>query len=234
MTVPMRGSPPAVRAASLGNCCAAIPTIPAGSCRAMVRCLPPMLRSLRAGGCTFAEAPCRPAPVARLLWSAAFDPSVLRARSARGTVRTAVTSLTATCLAVAGDGWLHVVIDGVHHGVRVDIAGSLASLPLDRLIFPFTVAITPRHLAEFGRLIALARGQPLAARNGMPRLHRIVLGLRVIDALGEGASLRTIGEAFVRAGDWPGRGESTKSAARRLVDSSRRLRAGGPALILSG
>src|SRR3546814_2271642 len=62
----------------------------------------------------------------------------------------------------------------------------------------------------------------------------IVLGLRVIDALGEGASLRTVGEAFVRADDWPGEGESTKSTARRLVDLARRMSAGGPAKILSG
>jgi hypothetical protein len=67
-----------------------------------------------------------------------------------------------------------------------------------------------------------------------PRLHRVVLALRVIDALSEGATLRNIGDAFVRAGDWPGRGESTKSAARRLAGFARGLWSGGPAAILSG
>lgn len=192
-----------------------------------------MARSLRAGGCTFAEAPGRPAPNARLLWSAAFDPSVLLARPAGGQARTAHSSSTVSCLAVAGVRRFHAVIGGVHHGVRLDIPGSHPQ-PLDRLIFPFTVAIAPKQLADFRRLIALARGQPLAAPRTTPRLYRIVRMLRAVDALAEGASLRAIGETFVRAGDWPGRGESTKSAARRLVESSRRLWAGGPAIILSG
>ncbi len=158
---------------------------------------------------------------------------MLRARPARGAARADAAPSLATCLAVVGDKQLHTVIGGVHHGVRVDIASSVEPLPLDRLIFPFTVAVAPRQLAEFRRLVGLTRGQPLAAVTP-PRLYRVVLALRVIDALGEGASLRTIGEAFVRAGDWPGRGESTKSAARRLVDFAHRLWTGGPAAILSG
>src|SRR3546814_13047494 len=68
----------------------------------------------------------------------------------------------------------------------------------------------------FKKLMVLARGQGLSTHAPTAQLRRIVLGLRVIDALGEGASLRTIGEAFVRADDWPGEGESTKSTARRL------------------
>jgi len=177
--------------------------------------------------------PDRPAPDARLLWSAAFDPSVVLARPVRGGARGAGSPSAAHFLAVAGGGHLHAVIGGVHHGVRLDIAGS-RPLPLDRLVFPFTIAIASKQLADFRRLVALARGQPFAARQTTPRLYRIVRMLRAIDALGEGASLRSIGETFVRAGDWPGRGESTKSAARRLVDSSRRLWTGGPASILSG
>ncbi|MGH6653088.1 MAG: DNA -binding domain-containing protein [Sphingopyxis sp.] len=94
--------------------------------------------------------------------------------------------------------------------------------------------MAPRQLTDFRRLVALARGQPLAPHRATSRFYRIVQMLRVIDALAEGSSLRVIGETFVRASDWPGRGESTKSAARRLVDSSRRLWAGGPAIMLSG
>lgn len=193
-----------------------------------------MPRSPRVGGCTFAEEPGRSASAARLLWSAAFDPSVLRARPARGAPPpTDAAPSFATCLAVAGDGRLHAVIGGIHHGIRIDLASSVEVPPINRLIFPFTVAVAPRQLVEFRRLVRLARGQPLAATTP-PRLCRAVLALRVIDALGEGASLRTIGEAFVRADDWPGRGESTKSAARRLVGFAHRLWSGGPATILSG
>jgi len=157
---------------------------------------------------------------------------VLHARSVRGPVGAPLPSL-ATSLAVGGPGQLHAVIGGVHHGIRVDIARSVEPLPLDRLIFPFTVAIAPRQLAEFRRLVTFARGRPLAERAETPRLHRIILTLRVIDALGEGASLRTIGETFVRAGDWPGRGESTKSAARRLVSTARTMWIDGPRSILA-
>src|SRR3546814_13360284 len=64
---------------------------------------------------------------------------------------------------------------------------------LDRLIFPLTVAIAPRQLAEFRRLVALSRGQPLAAHRATSRPYRIIRGLRVIDALGEGASDRKSG-----------------------------------------
>lgn len=191
-----------------------------------------MPRSPRVGGCTFAEEPGRSASAARLLWSAAFDPSVLRARPARGAAPSDVAPSLATCLAVAGDRRLHAVIGGVHHGVRIDIASSVEPLPLDRLIFPFTVAVAPRQLAEFRQLVGLARGQPLAGITP-PRLYRVVLALRVIDALGEGATLRAIGETFVRAGDWPGRGESTKSAARRLFSTARTMWIDGPRSILA-
>lgn len=188
----------------------------------------------RAGGCTFAEAPCRPASEARLLWSSAFDPSVLRAWPIRRRDRAVGAASIEDSLAVPGHRQLHTVVGGIHHGVRIDIAGSRAALPLERLIFPITTADARKQLAEFKKLMVLARGQSLSAHAPTAQLRRIVLGLRIIDALGEGASLRTIGEAFVRADDWPGEGESTKSTARRLVDLARRMSAGGPAKILSG
>ena len=158
---------------------------------------------------------------------------MLRARPARARVSTAEAPSLATSFAIAGGGRLHAVVGGVLHGVRIDVAGCDATLPLDRLIFPFAVSIAPRQLAEFRRLGAFARGRPLDERAATPRLQRYVLALRVIDALGEGATLRTIGETFIRAGDWPGRGESTKSAARRLAGFAHRLWSGGPATILS-
>lgn len=125
-----------------------------------------------------------------------------------------------------------MVIGGIHHGVRIDIAESSAALPLDRLIFPITIADARNQIAEFTRLLVLARRQSLSARAPTAHLRRIVLGLRVIDAVGEGASLRTIGEAFVRANDWPGSGESTKSAARRLRAAALSMWVAGPQEIL--
>lgn len=187
----------------------------------------------RAGGCTFAEAPCRPASEARLIWSSAFDPSVLRAWPIRRRDRAVGAASIEDCLAVPGHGQVHTVVGGVLHGVRIDIAGSRAALPLDRLIFPITIADARKQIAEFKRLLILSRGQSMSARAPTAQLRRIVLGLRVIDALGEGASLSTIGEAFVRANDWPGPGESTKSSARRLVARARKMWVDGPRSILS-
>lgn len=218
-------------AASLGNFCGAILITQAAKSLAIVPKLLPR-RLPRAGGCTFAEAPCRPASEARLLWSSAFDPSVLRAWPIRSRGNADGVALIEDCLSVVGLKQLHTVIGGIHHGVRIDIAGGRTVLPLDRLIFPITVARARKQLAEFKRLLVLARGQSLSTRAPTAQLRRIVLGLRVIDALGEGASLRMIGEAFIRANDWPGSGESTKSAARRLVDLARRMSAGGPMQIL--
>lgn len=221
------------RAASLGSCCAAIPITQSVESVATI-CISPTRILPRAGGCTFAEAPCRPASEARLLWSSAFDPSVLCAWPIRTRGDADGTCPIEDCLAVSGRKLLHTVIGGIHHGVRIDIAGSRAALSLDRMIFPITIADARKQSAEFKRLLALVRGQGVSARAPTAQLRRIVLGLRVIDALGEGASLRMIGETFVRVDDWPGEGESTKSTARRLVDLARRMSAGGPAKILSG
>lgn len=135
---------------------------------------------------------------------------------------------TTPWFAIARNDRLHSVIGDVHHGVRIDIAGAIPPLALDRLIFPLRIATAPRQLVEFRRLVSFARGQPLSTRKITPRLRRLALGLQVIDAMSEGASLREIGEAFVRAGDWPGAGESTKSKARRLVTVARRMWIGGP------
>src|SRR3546814_12139173 len=90
-----------------------------------------MPRSPRAGGCIFAETPSRPAPDARLLWSAAFDPSVLRARPVRPPIATTAAPPHATWFAVAGEGWFHAVIGGIHPGVRIDIVGSRLPSALD-------------------------------------------------------------------------------------------------------
>jgi hypothetical protein len=162
----------------------------------------------------------------------AFDPSVLRAWPIRQRDRAVGAASIEDCLAVPGHRQLHTVVGGILHGVRIDIAGSRAALPLDRLIFPITIADARKQIAEFKKLIDLARGQGLSARAPTAQLRRIVLGLRVIDALGEGASLRTIGETFVRANDWPGSGESTKSAARRLRAAALSMWDAGPQEIL--
>src|SRR3546814_16783722 len=67
--------------------------------------------------------------------SSAFDPSVLRAWPIRRRDRAFGAAPIEDCLAVSGRNQLHTVIGGVHHGVRIDVAGSRAALPVERLIF---------------------------------------------------------------------------------------------------
>src|SRR3546814_2833868 len=72
--------------------------------------------------------------------SSAFDPSVLRAWPIRRRDRAFGAAPIEDCLAVSGRNQLHTVIGGIHHGVRIDVAGSRAALPVERLIFPITTA----------------------------------------------------------------------------------------------
>jgi len=137
-------------------------------------------------------------------------------------------------VSVAGDPCA-LVVGGACVGIRVDLRGSAA--PFDPALLLFELAIDPAlplRLAELRRLYRLCRGAPMSARPQSATIARDLLLLRTIDALGEGASLRMIGEALVRADDWPGAGESTKSRARRLVAGARAMWAGGAKKSLLG
>jgi hypothetical protein len=61
-----------------------------------------------------------------------------------------------------------------------------------------------------------------------PRLARLVLGLRVLDARRGGASLRDIAHGLFGECDWPGDGDCIKSRVRRLVALSEAMERAGP------
>ncbi|WP_066961510.1 DNA -binding domain-containing protein [Rhizorhabdus dicambivorans] len=125
----------------------------------------------------------------------------------------------------------HVRLDGAEP-LRLDVvAGSILDGPvrlepalcLDRDV--------ERQILAIRRLRALLAGDPLPVEPD-PRLPRLVLALRVLDARREGASLRAIGTVLLDNSDWPGEGEWMKSAVRRLVALAGALQKAGPRGVL--
>lgn len=192
------------------------------------------------GGSTFAEAPDRAAPEARIIWDAALDPGTLRiaaeptVASDPDGVRLAELAPWLT-IAVDPDGCEHCVLsDGWHH-IRLDVeSGSLIGSAAVRLHY----AISGTRSAEsmilpLRRLLHLCRYGAFS-RTLFPqdrRVGRWARALRVHDALVDGASQREIavalfGEDRVRDA-WQGESESLRLRVRRLVGLARRLAAGG-------
>jgi hypothetical protein len=88
-----------------------------------------------------------------------------------------------------------------------------------------------RQFLTVRRLHALLAGVTLPIIPD-PRLPRLVLALRTLDARNDGASLREIGTVLLGNADWPGDGEWMKSAVRRLVALASALEKTGPRGVL--
>jgi hypothetical protein len=197
------------------------------------------------GGCTFAEHPDLPAPEARLIWHADFDPGTI------GVVAVPADPADpdgvrieniAPWLAIAIDeaGREHAVLsDGWHH-IRLDIEeGRLAGQ--EAVLFQYRI----RGLTSAeARLLPLRRFLDLCLHRRFarslfphdPRIDRWIDMLRVHDALGESASQREIGEALfgderVRR-DWSEGSDSLRSRVRRLVRDARAMARGGYRLLM--
>lgn len=82
------------------------------------------------------------------------------------------------------------------------------------------------------RLAALLDGMPEPVEREAG-LTRLVAGLRVQDALADGASQREIGLGIF-GDDWPGDGEHLKSRVRRMIAFGNALAAAGPREVLAG
>ncbi|AHE55576.1 hypothetical protein NX02_19585 [Sphingomonas sanxanigenens DSM 19645 = NX02] len=192
------------------------------------------------GGCTFAEHPDLPAPEARLIWHADFDPGTLGVIAIPAdpadpdSIRI---DRIAPWLTIAVDDWgrEHAVLsDGWHH-VRLDIEegrleGQEAVLLQYRL---HGLASAEARLLPLRRFLNLCRHRRFA-RSLFPRDPRIDRGiamLRVHDATGQGASQREIaailfGDQRV-ARDWVGESDSLRSRVRRLVREAGAMARGG-------
>ncbi|MGV1683498.1 DNA -binding domain-containing protein [Sphingopyxis sp. NJF-3] len=188
--------------------------------------------SSRVGGYSFAESPCRAAPDARVLWSRTYDASVLTASVIS---RLASDRELDEQFTVQGTHCEHYVVGGALRGVRIDLRGMDHAPNCRDNALRFEIALTPAlplQLTELARYWRWWNGRPLLYPPVSKKMNRGVLVLRTLDALGEGASLRAIGQHLVRNGDWPGLGESTKSQARRLVEAARSMQVRGAKTIL--
>ncbi len=125
----------------------------------------------------------------------------------------------------------HVAFNS-HPSLRLDvISGSVLNGPtsLSPLI-DLSREVEPQ-LRSVRHLDAMQRGQVITKPD--PRLEKMVLALRVLDARSAGASLREIGLKILGGSFWPGEGEYLKSKTRRFVQMGYILREGGPAGIFS-
>lgn len=96
-------------------------------------------------------------------------------------------------------------------------------IALDRPLAP--------QLVTLERLHALIHGHAFR-RPTDPRLARLVIALRALDARAETASLREVAIVLFDNHDWPGEGEWMKSRVRRLLNLAEHLQRAGLAGIL--
>lgn len=192
------------------------------------------------GGSTFAEAPDRIAPEARIIWHAALDPGTLAVAAVRASpmdidaVRVAALARWLT-VAVDRAGIEHVVLsDGWRH-IRLDIeTGRLSDAEAVILHYRLSGTVSAeRRIVPLRRLLDLCR-QGRFTHALFPRerrMPRMLTVLRVHDALEDGASQREIGIALFGeehvARDWNERSDSLRSRVRRLVREARATAQGG-------
>jgi hypothetical protein len=128
---------------------------------------------------------------------------------------------------VAGPVAQHLSIRTDRKVLRIDLVeGDIAAAVSVEPIVDLNGGLEYQILA-LRRLDQLLRGRPIPQPKDI-RLKRLVLALRVGDALAAGASLRAVGLQILGFQDWPGDGESAKSTTRRLVQLARVLRDAGP------
>jgi hypothetical protein len=204
-------------------------------CRHALR-LPPLSR---AGVSTFAEDPSRPFDDARIIWSAAVDPSVLTVSAYATADGSFDLPRRSRAVAIDGNGREHVAIRSPGGLLRLDVvSGSVLAGPVAlRVHLNVDQAVAPRLSALDRLLRAIGLTDP-GRRPARPdaRLARLVDALRVSDALADGASLSRIAAALRGthrlADTWPGEGDNIKSAVRRRVALARQLTARGPAGVM--
>lgn len=203
--------------------------------------MPRQPHSSIAGGFTFAEDPERTFDAARIIWSAAVDPTVLTVSACAVGDGSFDLSGQPYVVAVDCQGHEHVTLVGQTGTLRLDVvSGSvLAGAVALRVHLDCTGMIKPR-LSALDRLLRLigVRDARRCRPRADPRFARLVEALRVADALADGASLSGIATALLGAqrvaGGWPGDGDHMKSAIRRRVALARRLTSQGPPGVMHG
>jgi hypothetical protein len=190
------------------------------------------------GASTFAEDRRRQAGEARILFSAALDPTVLLVEAEPASDAEADFDLArfdgSACVCVDGEGREHVILsDGFSH-LRLDVrSGTVLAGPvrfrlvIDRLHVVSHAVRALDRLAEsvrIGRLVA----RPLLTPE---RALRWQAALIAWDARGEGASQREIAALLVGIDrvreEWGGVSDSLRARVRRLLDHGEAMVSGG-------
>lgn len=199
------------------------------------------------GGSTFAEAPERAAPEARIIWDASLDPGTLRVVAMSTTPSDPDGIVLADLdrwltIAVGGDGHEHCVLsDGWHH-IRIDVEeGSLSGRAAVRLQYAMSgTRSAERQTLPLRQLLHLCRYRAFS-RSLFPhdrRVARWIRALRVHDALVDGASQREIAATLfgaARANEaWQGGSDSLRLRVRRLAGLARRLATGSWRSLMTG
>lgn len=198
----------------------------------------------RTGGYIFAEHPSIAAPDARLIWSKDLVPSVLIVKAIAGYAEINecfdLQNIRSHIVLARHKSSKHefVAITDGNIMLRIDVIdGSVCFGPalLEHCIAG--VSQLAIKIPSLYQLINLSRNGRMSPWREAPdpRLLRLILALRVLDALHDGASLRTIGSVLLGHGqrlDWPGPGESTRSYVRRLAVLAKRLEKLGPSGVL--
>lgn len=124
-----------------------------------------------------------------------------------------------------------MLVHTANSALRLDvISGTLLAGPVI-LELGLTLDQVERQITEVRKLSALVQNVPPRGQID-PRMNRLVLALRALDARTEGASLRDIANGIFSVAEWPGEAENVKSRVRRLVSLAQKLRRAGPRGVL--
>jgi hypothetical protein len=203
----------------------------------------PAPASKRVGDCAFVEDRARQSECAQIVWSNAADPDVLTVIAHPVSSHDSGFNLKEfgnRAAIVATGEKEQVALRGGGGILRLDVvAGTLRDGPVrlfHRLARQNELESKMPRLRQLAALVEFGALAPWIIPTD-PRLDRLILALRVLDARAAGASLRQIAIGLLcgRASsvDWPGDGDSTKSWVRRLVALSEALSLAGPRGVLA-
>lgn len=204
---------------------------------------PPNLGRPPDGGCIFVAGAGLDCAAAPILWSRTRDPDVLTLIAQpvpAGETGFDLAAFGGRAAIVTTGRAEHVVLRHDEGMLRLDIvAGSLCDGPARlfcRLADRAALDASLPRLRQLAAFIACGPGAPWIVPAD-PRLERLILALRTLDARHQGVSLRELARGLEGLGpgaiDWPGPGESTKSWARRLVAQAEALWRAGPTGVLA-
>lgn len=193
----------------------------------------------RFGGCTFVEAPDRPAPAGAVFWRADAYPAILPVEAFPAPEdhedAIAIHELGHDVIALKrGERIEHVLLVAGAHRIQLEVTGaSLFEGPV-RLRYDLAGfdGVEPK-VATLQRLIALRRlGRfPRALFPPEPRARRLLMALRAHDGRQAGANPRDIAAALfgrdVECRDWYGPSDYLRSRVRRAIAAGEHLINGG-------